>query len=280
VTHQHEYPGIGQAIWLLFLAALLMAGAGVLAGVLLAFLRFRIQDFAASLAISELLAIGLTLLWGFRKTRAPLREVFPFVPIRRVILFPMLLTVIGCIIVLSELDNAVLLVLPIPPRYAVLFSAMMGPRAGFWGPLLALVIVAPLTEELLFRGLILHGFLSRYGVRKAILTSAVLFGAFHLNPWQLLPATVIGMVFGWWLVRTGSLIPCIAGHAVFNGVPWVLVRFLHLDIPGFVGGSARAEFQPLWFDLAGLLLAAAGILLTVRALSYLTRSSRMRGTGQ
>jgi membrane protease YdiL (CAAX protease family) len=192
----------------------------------------------------------------------------------------MLLTVFGCIILLSELDNAFRLILPIPAQYAIIFSAITGTRSGPWGPLLALVIVAPLTEELLFRGLILRGFLSRYTAAKAVLVSAVMFGAFHLNPWQFLPASLIGVVFGWWFVRTRSLVPSIAGHAVYNGLPWLLVQFVRLDVPGFAGRSAGVEFQPLWLDLAGLLLAGAGIVLTARAAGYLGRSSRMRFGGQ
>jgi membrane protease YdiL (CAAX protease family) len=45
-----------------------------------------------------------------------------------------------------------------------------------------LVIMAPLTEETLCRGLILNGFLKNYSRRKAMIVSALLFALLHLNP--------------------------------------------------------------------------------------------------
>ncbi|MGH2404412.1 MAG: lysostaphin resistance A-like protein [bacterium] len=121
-----------------------------------------------------------------------------------------------------------------------------------------LVIVAPLTEELLFRGLILRGLLRHYTARTAIIASAVLFGVFHLNPWQFLGATVLGVLFAWMFVRTGSLHLCIFGHAFANGVP-LIVSVLKVDIVGFTSELTGVEFQPLWFDALGLVLSAVGL---------------------
>jgi len=120
------------------------------------------------------------------------------------------------------------------------------------------VIVAPLTEELLFRGLILRGLLRHYTTRTAIIASAVLFGVFHLNPWQFLGATVLGVLFAWIFVRTGSLYPCIFGHAFANGVP-LIASVLKVDIVGFTSELTGVEFQPLWFDALGLVLSAVGL---------------------
>lgn len=58
------------------------------------------------------------------------------------------------------------------------------------------VVFAPLTEELLFRGYILHS-LKPYGRRFAIAASAVLFGLFHGNLLQAPYAIVMGLVMGW-----------------------------------------------------------------------------------
>ena len=45
-------------------------------------------------------------------------------------------------------------------------------------------IFAPLLEETLVRGLVLRGYLLNYTPNKAIIASAIFFGAIHLNPWQ------------------------------------------------------------------------------------------------
>ncbi len=268
MTRPDQYPNFTQAIGLLLLAVVLMIaagiGAGIVLGMLAGVLHIPVGDLSATTAIVELIAIGLTLLWGFRRTQASFGQVFPLSPLRPAFIVPVVLTVVGCAIILSEADNALQSFLPMPARYADIFSRIAGGRSSVWGSLAALVVVAPLTEEFLFRGLILRGFLSRYRARKAILVSALLFGAFHLNPWQLLPATVVGVLFGWWFAQTRSLVPGLVGHALFNGVPWALGRVAHMEIPGFTAPSGGVELQPLWFDLGGLLLTGLGLVLLQR----------------
>lgn len=268
MTRPDQYPNITQAIGLLLVAVFLMIAAGIAAGIVLGLLagvlHIPVRDLSATTAVVEVIAIGLTLMWGFRRTRASFEEVFPLAPLRPALIVPMILTVIGCAILLSEADNALQSFLPMPARYADIFSRIAGGRSSVWGSLAALVVVAPLTEEFLFRGLILRGFLSRYSARKAILVSGLLFGAFHLNPWQFLGATVVGVLFGWWFAQTRSLVPGIVGHALFNGVPWALGRVARLEIPGFTAPYGGVEFQPLWFDLGGLLLTGLGLVLVRR----------------
>lgn len=76
--------------------------------------------------------------------------------------------------------------------------------------------IAPVLEELLFRGVILQGFVQRYGGRRAIWLSALLFGAAHANVHQFLGTLPFGLLAGWLVLRTGSLWPAMAAHALFN----------------------------------------------------------------
>ena len=142
-----------------------------------------------------------------------------------------------------------------------MFRSLVNAQEGFAGSAFLLVLVAPLTEELLFRGLILRGLLRHYSVRKALLASAVLFTLLHANPWQVVTPMALGLVLGWWFVRTRSLTPCLAAHALLNAMALTCTAF-SFQIRGFnvvpTPGSI-AEFQPLWFDLAGLALLLAGL---------------------
>ena len=80
------------------------------------------------------------------------------------------------------------------------------------------VVLAPLSEELLFRGLIqssLRRFLK--SPWAAIVVTSVLFGVVHLPLWSaLLPLAVFGVLLGYSYERTGKLLPAIVAHAVFN----------------------------------------------------------------
>jgi uncharacterized protein len=69
---------------------------------------------------------------------------------------------------------------------------------------------------MLFRGIILRGFLALYPRWQAILGSAILFGAAHLNLYQFFVALVIGSLAGWLFERSRSLLPGIALHAAYN----------------------------------------------------------------
>lgn len=91
---------------------------------------------------------------------------------------------------------------------------------------LSIVIAAPIFEELVFRGIVLEGFLKQYSVRKSILWSAFFFGLFHLNPWQFVTAMVLGIFIGWVYHRTRSLLPCMAIHAFANGTSFLLSALL------------------------------------------------------
>lgn len=80
------------------------------------------------------------------------------------------------------------------------------------------VIAAPVLEEVLFRGVILDGFIKRYTPAKAILVSSILFGAVHLNPWQFIAGLTAGIAMGWVYWKTKSLFLCIFMHFVNNGL--------------------------------------------------------------
>ncbi len=94
-------------------------------------------------------------------------------------------------------------------------------------PLLLLIlsvgIVGPITEELLFRGLIFDR-LDRYlGTRPAVIISALIFGAVHLNMVQFIYATIIGILFAYFYSRYRNIwIPIIA-HITVNMAGVVLM---------------------------------------------------------
>jgi len=67
---------------------------------------------------------------------------------------------------------------------------------------ISVAVFAPLFEEVLCRGIILRGLLHYYSPWKAILLSAAMFAVMHLNPWQAIPAFLIGGLMGWIYYKT------------------------------------------------------------------------------
>jgi hypothetical protein len=254
-----HFPNITQALGLLLLFVLLQILFAFPLGVFALATKSNITNNPLTIAAVNLLSIGLLLRFGLMRSRASWQEVFPFSPMRAALLLPMALIVIGLSILLSEVDNRLRTVLPVPGWLTEVLQNLFGVPQNFLSSIFTLVIVAPLTEELLFRGLILRGFLSHYSVRKAIMASALFFAVFHFNPWQFTGAFVLGAIFAWWFVKTRSLLPCLFGHALNNGVPVILLALPLMKIPGYSTElTDQVEFQPLWFDLLGFALAGLG----------------------
>ncbi len=88
-----------------------------------------------------------------------------------------------------------------------------------------IAVAAPLLEEILFRGIILKALLKKYKPWKAILISAIIFGIFHLNPWQFLYATVLGIYLGYLYWKTKSLFYPILVHWLLNSTAFIVGQY-------------------------------------------------------
>lgn len=83
---------------------------------------------------------------------------------------------------------------------------------------LATVVLAPITEEVIFRGYMLSRLQRALPGWVSILVSAALFGACHGHPVWIAYAFVLGLVLGFLALRCGSILPSIAAHLVFNAI--------------------------------------------------------------
>ena len=100
-----------------------------------------------------------------------------------------------------------------------------------WAVLLA--FAAPLAEEFFFRGFMFGVLREKLGVAGGALVTSVVFGLVHAtgSPIKTLGVLVIlGLLLCWLYVRTGSLLPCIALHALNNSLSYAVTR--DLSIPG------------------------------------------------
>lgn len=113
----------------------------------------------------------------------------------------------------------------LPESAEKLFESIMGEPLGY----VAIGILAPLVEELVFRGAILRTLLKLFDRRwhwVAIVISALIFGAVHMNIPQFIHASLIGLLLGWMYFRTDSIIPGVAFHWVNNTVAFVMFHML------------------------------------------------------
>jgi len=97
--------------------------------------------------------------------------------------------------------------------------------AALWIVLISAVVLAPIVEELFFRGLCLRAIEKRFGTTAAVLGSTALFTLPHFTNPSLAGTAVlfsmigtVGLILALLVVKTGRLGPAVIAHALFNGV--------------------------------------------------------------
>ena len=108
-----------------------------------------------------------------------------------------------------------------PESYEQYISAieMLGGYA-----LLLTVFIAPLFEEVIFRGIILNDISKAHGALVAVVASSLFFAAIHLNLVQLGPAFLSALVLGYVYVSSGSLLAVTLIHFVNNASSYLILE--------------------------------------------------------
>ena len=125
---------------------------------------------------------------------------------------------------------------------------------------LVIGILAPIAEEMVFRGAILRRLLSCVpNPWFAVAVSAALFGAVHGNVPQFVHAMLVGMLLGWLYWRTGSILPGLVVHWVNNS--------LALLISAIVPGSVDATLPELFGGNLPMMYSVIAVSTVIAALS-------------
>lgn len=112
-----------------------------------------------------------------------------------------------------------------PESTAAIFEDIMGKPLGY----VFIGVLAPVAEEMVFRGAILRKLLSMFSRKShwvAIIISALIFGAAHMNVPQFIHGALIGLILGWLYYRTGSIVPGIVFHWMNNTVAYVMFNLM------------------------------------------------------
>ena len=166
---------------------------------------------------------------------------------------------IGLIILSDEFDRLIQVFIP-SPNYIVDLNNLLQPESVFGYILLiiAIAIIAPIGEELLFRGF-LQQFLEQHwkDITRAILITSLFFSIIHMNPYWFIQIYILGIMLGFLSWKTNSIFPPLILHALNNGTallfsfidpeksswylwnnhvaPWILLLAIVLVYTGFVG---------------------------------------------
>lgn len=147
-------------------------------------------------------------------------------------------------------------------------------KTPIWIIILIVVIVGPIVEEMIFRKVMIDK-LSVYGDRLAVVVSAVAFGIFHGNFYQIFYATALGLVLGYMYTKTGrSQYNCLLHMAInFMGtIPSLLTmnayeRLNSLPEDAIIEGNLIIDYYLVMFtSYLQIGLAIAGVVLLISAI--------------
>ncbi|MFY9153658.1 MAG: type II CAAX endopeptidase family protein [Prolixibacteraceae bacterium] len=208
------------------------------------------------------LGLGSTLFifyYAYRKAGVPLKVIFPARSFNLLVIIPLVFFLWAAHNLVGEVNTALDKVLPPPAWFWELFNKIFENDYGIYGAILKVAVMAPIVEELIFRGVIMHGLMRNYSKFTAVFVSALMFALFHLNPWQFPATFILGLVLGILMVRTRNIFLCIIGHAINNGL--VLISIQYWD--------TIKEFSFFQFSKNNQLIVSAVIATVALALIFL-----------
>ena len=170
-----------------------------------------------------LVALGVASDWKFKPLGRPLR-LLGLRPFRLSAIWIMLATLVAYYIAAGLFASLVLK----PDQEDI------GGELGVGNPsvviavaaVLMIVLLAPIAEELFFRGFLFAGLRTRWSLWPAAITSGLIFGSVHAPTGitTVVPLAVLGFALCWLYDRTGSLWPCVIAHMINNGLALAVVN--------------------------------------------------------
>ncbi|MBR4978432.1 MAG: CPBP family intramembrane metalloprotease [Bacteroidales bacterium] len=177
--------------------------------------------------------------------------------------FKMALVVSGMTIATAFAAEPISALLPEMPEWIEeLLSGLTGGSVIL--SFISVSIFAPFFEEWLCRGVVLRGLLTKMRPASAIAVSAVFFAVLHMNPWQAIPAFILGLVFGYVYYKTGSLKLTMLMHFVNNTMALLLSR-----VPALEEAETFADIMSPWAYacvIAACVIFLAAAFITLRAI--------------
>ena len=176
----------------------------------------------------------IPLLWFLKSRQQPIFKQLRINPISKETLVFSIMLSLGVIILSDELDRMIQSFFP-APEYIVDLNGLLRPDTllGFILLFIAVAIVAPIGEELLFRGFFQQALEKHWhDVTRAILITALLFSMIHMNPYWFAQIYILGVLLGFIAWKTKSVIPALVLHGMNNAMA-MLFAFVDLEKNSF-----------------------------------------------
>jgi len=161
---------------------------------------------------------------------------------------------VGLTIVTDALNRLLQLVIPMPQDLSNLLESVFKCESFFDGIIVftGVVVIAALSEEMLFRGLVQGTLEKRMDITRAVMATAIVFTILHFNPWQAIPILILGVALGILTWKSGSIYSAIIIHALMN-----LLSVLSVNISA---SFLNRFFYSTWTAPFWILAGCAGLV--------------------
>jgi membrane protease YdiL (CAAX protease family) len=156
---------------------------------------------------------------------------------------------LAAVLPLAELDNILQAFFPLDEAERTVLLKLLGYQdwTSHLAKVLAIAVITPIGEEIIFRGIILRWLRRSYGRLAAVAVSSLLFATAHLSLRMFLTVLLLGIAFGWIADRARTVLPTIGAHAAYNAVPFLFPPQV-ADVPGWAptADATAAHLPALW----------------------------------
>ncbi|MDY6916049.1 MAG: ABC transporter permease subunit/CPBP intramembrane protease [Candidatus Cloacimonadota bacterium] len=213
--------------------------------------KWQLQEFVSGMFRTQLLLILLPVLVILRISKQNIKESLRLKATKPLNYLMVVVGFIPILIVVIAITQIINYIYPIPESYLKNLSEIISMKNSSLLLNLAIIALLPaICEEVLFRGYFLNVF-SKKGFWKGIAIVALMFGAFHMSPYRIIPTGLLGAWLGYLALKGKSLYLPILAHFLNNAIVVLIDRFGE-QVPFLK--SLGNENIPLWWALPAILI--------------------------
>jgi len=214
---------------------------------------WQAKEIMAGLIKTQILIVLLPVLIILKFSKNDIKSTLRLNKTKPVNFLLVLIAAIPALTVVAVLGQLINLVFPVSESYLEgMKNLLTASDDTFWYSIFVIGVMPGICEETLFRGYLINGF-KKLGFWKSIAISGLLFGIFHLDPFRLIPATLMGMWMGYLVLQTNSIFVPMFAHFINNSLTIVITTYGD-KIP-FLKTLAAADVIPYWYIIpSGMIL--------------------------
>jgi membrane protease YdiL (CAAX protease family) len=214
--HIDRYPKLWQIFIILLLTLFIIFVFGTIA--------FFISG-GKGVLLSEAIIIIPALFFALKYNYSPIL-LFRLRSIKVNLLVISLIVGFSLTVISDEIDRLIQIIIKIPESFRLIYEKFLviNSISDFFIVVFSAVILAPVLEEMLFRGFLQTSLENNLNIKVAVIVTSIIFAIFHAYPWVLLQIFIIAIVMGVMAWKSNSIIPSIIVHLINNGIALIFVN--------------------------------------------------------